>query len=165
MCPRQTAGVAPSRETSRRRRNIQETDDVVKPAVKIIRRETHAIVSQFLIDAGVKRSALLRRKRRIAGKTRIVSERLIESRFDDALPVRGVQPSVAKRALRDAQSVGSACARNDARAEVGIILGARADVERQPRDRLPARVEKARLIVAPRVRPTELRKPFSTSYS
>ena len=87
----------------------------------------------------------------LPGKTRIGAEGLIESRLDDSLPVRCVQARVAECALRHAQGVGRARARHHARAEVGVVFGARAGVEREPRNRLPARVEKARLIVAPRV--------------
>jgi hypothetical protein len=62
----------------------------VKLVIEVIGGETHAIGSQFLIDARVNRPALFGRQRGVSRKTRIITERLIESRFDDSLPVRGV---------------------------------------------------------------------------
>ena len=138
----------------------------MKAAVKIIRGDTHAVGSQFLLDSGMHRPALFGKRKGLPGKAGIVAEGLVESRFHDPLSVGGVQARVAKRALCDAQGIGRARARHDARSEIGVVFGARAGIQRQPRNRLPAHIEKARLIVAAHVQcPTELRNPFSTSYS
>ena len=59
-----------------------------------------------------------------------------------------MQPRVAERALSDPQGVGRAHARHDARSEIGIVFGARSGIQRQSRNRLPAHIEKTRLIVA-----------------
>src|SRR5712691_2958752 len=97
------------------------------------------------------RAALLGPQTRISEEARIAAEHLVEPRFDNPLSIGSAEAGIAERAPGDAQSVGGARAWNNARAEIGVVLGARAGAQRQPRQRPPLGIQKTCLIVAPHV--------------
>src|SRR6266849_2425322 len=97
-------------------------------------------------------TASLWRQIRISRETGIGAESLVEPRLHDSLPVGGAQARVAKCAPRDSQRVRRARARDHARSEIRIVVGAYACAEGQPRERLPANIKKSRLIVTARVK-------------
>src|ERR1700722_1672895 len=130
----------------------------MKAAVEIIGGEADAIRCQFLVDTRVNRAALFGRKSWVAWKTGIVSEGLIESRLHNPFPICGVQARITECTLGSPQHVGRTCARHPASPIGGVIFRACSNIECQAGEWLPARIEKTRLIVSPRVHIDETEK-------
>src|ERR1700730_5972648 len=136
------------RHAGGRRRDVLKTDDVSEAAVEIIHGHTRAVRCQLLFASRVNGPALLGKQIGISWKAGIGAERLIKSRLDDALAVRGAKTRVTERALCYPQRVCDPRARHNARPKIGVVFGACARAQCQPRNRLPPRIEKAGLIVA-----------------
>src|SRR5450432_1546555 len=134
--------VAPERRATGRLGNLApaarkaagETDDVVEAVGKIFSGNFHAVVGEFLLDAGGPGLTLLGLESGISRFAGATAKRLAKLWLDDALAISDTVAGVAPKSVAIAESYGGTDAGNDPRTEITVGLGAHRQIQRNARN-------------------------------